>query len=78
MLSLLRDAKHVLRTTESRIEILSFNSRNEPIGRFPYTSRQAAIGALMSMTGRRVRLAPMQTVGAELLMPDAPAEESED
>lgn len=72
MLSTLRGAKHVLRTSGSRVEVLSFNSKNEAIGRFPYSSRQSAIGALMSMTGRRVVLKPMQTMGAELLAPELP------
>lgn len=65
MLDTLRTATHVLRTSETDVQVISFNSRNDVIGRFTYARRQDAIRALERMTGHKVSLKPMQTASSE-------------
>lgn len=65
MLDSLRAATHVLRTGEYSVEVLSFDSRNTLMARFPYPTRQSAIKAVEDMTGKRIVLKPMQTPAAE-------------
>lgn len=65
MFETLRGAKHVLKTTDKDVQIISFNDKNEVIGRFTYSTRKSAINALTKMTGQRIELKPMQTDGAE-------------
>lgn len=66
MLEILRTGKHVLKTSDQGIEIMTFNRSNDLVARFPYDTRQDAIKALEQMKGGRVTLRPMQTEQAEL------------
>lgn len=58
-------ATHVLKTMHASVEILTYNNRNQLVGRFSYRSRVEAIKALEKMRGGRVMLRPMVTEGAE-------------
>lgn len=65
MLETLKNATHVLKTSPDKVEVLSFNSRNEVMARFSYETRQEAIRAVEDLTGRKAILRPMVTEGAE-------------
>lgn len=65
MIEMLRECTHVVKTTGGRVDIMSFNKRNDIVARFSYESRAGAISALERLTGRKVTLKPMQTEGAE-------------
>lgn len=61
----LRTAQHVLKTYPDKVEILSFNSKNELMARFEYKTREGALNAIEKMIGRKITLKPMQTVNSE-------------
>lgn len=72
MMDTIYNAKHVIRTSDYCVEVLSYDSKNSLIGRVQYPTRQGAIHAVENMTGKKIVLKPMQTADAERVFYDEP------